>query len=157
VTAAQLQALAAEIGNATRAQERQLFEQAVALLGETVGGRERTRWKRLVRIGARNECAVAIYLSICGECGFLFGAAAASYATSVTTQGLANTWRKGDAHAAVHQAPTPALALLRAAVARAAERATAQAALHCPECRGLGWFITRGNERQMCRHARHAA
>jgi len=105
---------------------------------------------------AFHETAIAIYRARFAGRGFQFGPVARNAATP-SSLGLASAWRTGDAHAAVYRAATPALALLRAAAADSAARLDEETAAQCSVCGGSGWFITRSNGREICRHRREAA
>ncbi len=65
---------------------------------------------------------------------------------------FALAWKRGDAGASPHLAATPALALLRATVTEHANRIEREAMRHCPDCGGVGWFVTGQARRQRCHH-----
>jgi hypothetical protein len=152
MTATRLRALAERIASAPREAETALFEEAHALLTGHAAPEDTARWTQLIRCGAFNETAIAIYHAMFAERGFQFG----SLATKPPC-GLASSWRMGDGHAAVHRAATPALALLRAAASESAARMEEETAAKCSVCGGSGWFVTAADGRRTCRHARQAA
>ncbi len=156
MTAETLRGFADRIATAPGNSERELFAQALALFADHATVKECARWKRLLRLGAFNEMAVAIYRTEFAECGFQVGAYPAGV-TIASSGGFASTWRAGDAHASIHRAATPALALLRAAATEKAGRIDAQRTAQCSVCGGLGWFVTSANRKQICSHQREAA
>jgi hypothetical protein len=151
-----LRAFAGRIAAAPQAQQRALFEQALALFRVGAAPEEAARWEQLLACAAFHETAVAIYRATFAERGFQFGAVACNAAIA-SSQGLASSWRAGDAHAAVHRAATPALALLRAAAADCATHLDEQSAAQCSVCGGSGWFIMQAGGKEICRHGRDAA
>jgi len=135
------------------AAEEQLFAEAAQamLAGAPVG--DIARFHRFVRAGAYADAAIALYRAVLPEWGFQLGLPPMSdrrQAKSIST-----SWQYGDHYATPYQASTPALALLgAAAMSRAAEIET-ESLLECLQCRGLGWYVTADNRKQICRHARH--
>jgi hypothetical protein len=152
MSAERLRDLADRIASAGPDSEAILFEEALALFGDDASDEEIARWQRYVGLGAFNELAVTIWRIRFAGTGFQLGALAGA-----ASNGIANTWRNGDAQATVHQAATPALALLRAAATEAANTLDAQSAAQCPTCSGRGWFVTADARKQVCRHERAAA
>ena len=146
--------LANRIASATGEDEKRLFDEALALSAPSRS--DDARWRRFARCGAFSELAMAIYRTHVAEGGFQFGAAPPDPAIR-SSAGIATTWRAGDAHAEVHRAATPALALLRAAAVESVRRADMRRAARCSLCGGRGWFVTPANSKQMCRHERDAA
>jgi hypothetical protein len=154
MSAEALRDLADRIAGGSGAEERSLFEQAMTAFD--LAGDRRSHCNRHLHLDAFNELAIALYRSACADAGFQFGMTASDVNTSAM-KGLAHTWRAGDAHASTHRAATPALALLLAAATERADQLDAVSAGRCPDCRGLGWFISTANRKVVCRHERCAA
>jgi hypothetical protein len=147
---------AEQIGTVDPADEPRCFDQGTAMLGAHLSAAEFARWKSFADLRAYNEAAVALYRGAFPEQGFQFGLTAA-VSEHARSRGLASTWRPGDPHAAIHDAATPALALLRATAMSLADRLDRQMREQCAICDGLGWFITAANRKKICRHGREAA
>jgi hypothetical protein len=156
MTAEALLVFADRIAGAPAEKEKALFEEALTLFAGFAAREDAARWVQFLRCGAVHETAIAIYRAACGRHGFQFGRAARDGAAA-PSRGLASSWRTGDAHAAVHNAATPALALLRAAACDSARRHDENRAAQCSVCGGLGWFTTPANGKHVCRHDSEAA
>jgi hypothetical protein len=154
VRAGALRDLASHIASACAAREKQLFCEAVTLFRPS--REEGVRWLSLVRREAFNELAVAIFRSRLPDYGFQFGSRPHKPGPAPAC-GIASTWREGDAHAAFHEASTPALALLRAAMAELSVQDDALRAAACSTCGGSGWSVNPANGKQICRHEHEAA
>jgi hypothetical protein len=152
MSAERLRDLTDRIASAGPDSEAALFEAALPLFMDDAPDDEIERWQRCVHLGAFNELAVAIWRARFAGSGFQLGALAGA-----ASKGNANTWHNGDAQATVHQAATPALALLRAAATEAANTLDAQTAAQCPACAGRGWYVTADARKQVCRHEQAAA
>ncbi|MGD0191429.1 MAG: hypothetical protein ABSD74_11865 [Rhizomicrobium sp.] len=147
MTADVLRDFASRIGAARVADQRQIFDEMQPIFCETAP--QPSCWLGFKALGAYNDAAIALYRDMLPDFGFQFGTHA-PYEDGI--KGLATTWRASDSHAAVFEAATPALALLRATAATVASRLDAQQMQSCSLCGGLGWFITAANRKQICRH-----
>lgn len=147
MTADALRNLADSIGAAGPGDEVALFTEALSLFVATP--EEVARWRRYLRVGAFHDLSVAIFTTHFAGWGFQLGTLAGA-----TPRSIANIWRQGDAQSSVHQAATPALALLRAAATESVNTLDARAVNECPACGGRGWFVTVGARKQLCRHER---
>ncbi len=104
--------------------------------------------------GALADAAILIYRAALPDSGFQFGLGPAHGGRPRHATAL--IWQRGDACAIPYRAATPALALLRAAVTETSNLRDADLLAACSICRGLGWYITADNRKQMCRHGRSA-
>jgi hypothetical protein len=104
--------------------------------------------------GAFADAAILVYRAALPDSGFQFGLG--PRLDDRPRRGTALIWQRGDAHAMPYVAATPALALLRAAVTEIANLRDANLLAACLVCRGLGWYITADNRKQMCRHGKGA-
>ena len=113
--------LADRVGAAEPSGQKPLFEEAVALFAATP--EERARWRQCLRARAFHELAVAIFTAHFTGWGFQFGMLAGP-----APKGIATIWRAADAQSSLHQAATPALALLRGAATESANTLDARTA-----------------------------
>ena len=155
MTAKSMRTFADRIAAAPQENEKALFREALVLFSGGTPAQNAARWKRFMRCGAYHETAIAIYCTIFAERGFQFGPPARN-AAATSSRGLASSWSAGDAHATVHRAATPALALLHAAAIDTAASLDEETAAQCSVCGGLGWFVTEANDKDICRHERGA-
>jgi hypothetical protein len=147
VTPEVLRDFASRIGATRSTDHWQIFDHAQTVFGATAS--QPSRWIGFKALGAYNDAAIALYRDMLPDFGFQFGTQA-PYKSGIT--GLATTWRASDSHAAVFEAATPALALLRATVSTVASHLDSDRMKACAHCGGLGWFITAANRKQICRH-----
>jgi hypothetical protein len=110
------------------------------------------RVQRLRDAGALADAAILVYRAALPDGGFQFGLG--PRLDDRPRRATALVWQRGDAYAMPYRAATPALALLRAAVTETSNLRDADLLAACPICRGLGWYITADNRKQMCRHGR---
>jgi hypothetical protein len=128
--------------------EAELVEEAARLLAN-----ETTyRVQRFRDAGAFADAAMLVYRAALPDGGFQFGLGPA--VGDRPRRATALTWQRGDSCAMPYIAATPALALLRAAVTETSNLRDANLLAACPICRGLGWYVTAENRKQMCRHGR---
>lgn len=149
----QLRSLAATAAEAPPECERQLLETAIGSLVAEPSPRRRIRLRRLLHSDTPNELAIEIFGSCLKGYGFEIGAIPAAGRPT----GQSKVWKPGDPYARVYRARTPALALIRACAAEAARLVDTETLRACSRCNGQGWFITRSNTRQICRHDEQAA
>ena len=112
-------------------------------------GVERKSVEPFLQASAWNDTAVALFRHCLRHHGFQFGTLPAG---AGRTRGLATIWREGDAAMAVYQAATPALALLRGMATEIAREQQRRETGECLTCRGLGWYISQDNTKELCRH-----
>lgn len=128
--------------------EAELVEDVARLLAN-----EATYRVRMFRdAGACTEAAMLVYRAALPDSGFQFGLG--PRLGDRPRRATALVWGRGDAHAMPYIAATPALALLRAAVHETTRLHDANVLAACPTCRGLGWYVTADNRKQMCRHGK---
>ncbi|MGD0143927.1 MAG: hypothetical protein ABSC92_12275 [Rhizomicrobium sp.] len=111
---------------------------------------DRARLSSFHRAGAFADGAMLVYCAALPDYGFQFGLGPRR--SGSPRRATALTWQRDDACAMPYSATTPALALLRAAVHDTARMHDAHTLAACPLCRGLGWYVTAENRKQMCRH-----
>jgi hypothetical protein len=129
-------------------QEAELVEDAARILAGEAGYRVRA----FRDAGAFTDAAILVYRAALPDSGFQFGLGPALCGRPRAATAL--VWQRGDAHALPYRAATPALALLRAAVSETSNLRAADLLATCPICRGVGWYVTADNRKQMCRHGR---
>jgi hypothetical protein len=128
--------------------EAELIEDAARILAN-----ETTYRVQMLRdAGAFADAAMLVYRAALPDSGFQFGLG--PKLGDRPRRATALIWQRGDACAMPYRAATPALALLRAAVTETKRLRDADLLAACPTCRGLGWYITADNRKQMCRHGR---
>ena len=128
--------------------EAELVEDAARSLANETTYRVRT----FRDTGAFADAAMLVYRAALPDGGFQFGLG--PKLGDRPRRATALVWRRGDACALPYVAATPALALLRAAVSETSNLRDADLLAACPTCRGLGWYITADNRKQMCRHGK---
>jgi hypothetical protein len=149
----ELQELELRLAAAGPRDEAQLIDAAARVLLREAADRARLRSFR--DADAFADGAMLVYRAALPDSGFQFGLGPRLAARPRTATALA--WQLGDTCAMPYRAATPALALLRATVNETARLREANAMAACPTCRGLGWYITADNRKQMCRHGRGSA
>lgn len=70
---------------------------------------------------------------------------------------LVRIWEWGDCRSYDYTGDTEARALKAAFDATLAFERARQRRLACPYCKGLGWYIVTGGDKEMCRHPQVAA
>jgi hypothetical protein len=100
---------------------------------------------------AYSDAAILLYRTALPRYGFQFGLPP-PLPNGRSSSAVATSWRRGDAVSTPYRAGTPALALLRAAIGESTRKLAADELSQCKICRGLGWFVTSHNRRQICRH-----
>jgi hypothetical protein len=142
-----------ELRVAAGAGESELFREAASLFRHDAATGELAR--AFAGSGAFADAAILLYRRALPEWGFQFGEPP-RLPDGRAARAVATLWRRGTGPAIPYQAATPALALLRATAAEAARRFETHELDACPVCRGIGWFVTAENRKQMCRHGRAA-
>jgi len=143
-----LRRFAERIGDGTA--EDLLFAEAGQRLLARVAVADVARFHRFLRARAYTDAALLLYRAVLPDWGFQLGLSPVSRDRQAVP--LALSWRAGDRSATPCQATTPALALLRAAATNRASEIEACILAECPQCRGLGWYVTAENRKQICRH-----
>ncbi len=143
-----------ELRVAAGADETELFREATALFSRDAATGELAR--TYAGSGAFADAAILFFRRALPQWGFQFGEPP-PLPDGRAARAVATAWRRGTGPAIPYQAATPALALLRATAAEAARRFETHELAACPVCRGIGWFVTAENRKQMCRHRRAAA
>ncbi len=110
-----------------------------------------TRIGHLIRQCAPMDAALVLFRTALPQCGFKL-VAPPPLAGGGRPPVVAAVWRRDDAYAASQRAATPALALLLAAEHKRAEQMETELSLACRFCGGLGWFISTGGTKEICRH-----
>jgi hypothetical protein len=143
-----LRDLELRLANSRPSHEAELVEEAARILAN-----EATyRVQRFRDAGAFADAAMLVYRAALPDSGFQFGLG--PRLDDRPRRATALIWQRGDACAMPYIAATPALALLRAAVNETSNLRDADLLCACPICRGLGWYVTADNRKQMCRHGR---
>jgi hypothetical protein len=137
------------IANASSADEAALLIAASQLL--LPGDAVRKTFDTFREAGAYSDAAMQLYRTALPRYGFQFGLPP-PLPNGRPSSAIATSWRRGASAAMPYRAETPALALLRAAAGEFARKLAADELSECPICRGLGWFVTTENRRQICRH-----
>jgi hypothetical protein len=143
-----LRDLEARLAPARPGHEMELVGEAARILA----GESAYRVDRFREVGAFADAAMLVYRAALPDSGFQFGLGPRLGARP--RRATAIIWQRGDAQAMPYVAATPALALLRAAVSETANLRDTDLLAACPICRGLGWYVTADNRKQMCRHGR---
>jgi len=143
-----LRGFADRIGRSTA--EDLLFTEAGQILLARAAVGDLAQFHRFLRASAYTDAALLLYRAVLPDWGFQLGLSPPSRDRQAVP--LASSWRAGDRSATPCQATTPALALLRAAATNRASEIEACILAECPQCRGLGWYVTAENRKQICRH-----
>jgi hypothetical protein len=143
-----LRDLEARLANARPGHEAELVEDAARILATETA----YRVQRFRDAGAFADAAMLVYRAALPDSGFQFGLG--PRLGTRPRRATALVWQRGDACAMPYIAATPALALLRAAVTETSNLRDADLLAACSVCRGLGWYVTADNRKQMCRHGR---
>jgi hypothetical protein len=144
-----LSELETRIAGASPADEAALLIAASELLlsGETT----RKMFDTFREARAYSDAAMLIYRTALPRHGFQFGLPP-PLPNGRPASAVATSWQRGNSVSIPYRAETPALALLRAAAGEFARRLAADELSECTICRGLGWFVTSQDRRQICRH-----
>jgi len=147
-----LEELERRLAVAGRSNEADILASAAELLLHDATAEVQRTFARWHGAEACADAAMLLYRTALPAHGFQFGISPASSRTRM--RAIATSWSRGDPCAIPYSAETPALALLRAAVQERIRQIDTAALAGCETCRGVGWYITADNRKQMCRHDR---
>lgn len=153
IDSVELSALATRVGNARRLQEDQFLLAAQAIVQAKCTLQTTCDFISAVECRASLEAAYVAFTALFPNHNFSTRKRAGT--ERLSERHYVSVWTdKGSHDARYYDASSLTLAFLRAVFGELAREMEQAARCSCPTCRSVGWYISEGGRKELCRHER---